>query len=83
MVQALWRWADATSAAAASGYVADPDPRVHAAAIYALARKPRDAALPVLTQALQDGDPDTARDRCQGPGAARQEGIARSLGTAW
>ncbi len=68
MVQALWRWADAESSAAAGGYVADPDSRVHAAAIYALARKPRDAALPVLTQALQDGDPDTAAIAARGLG---------------
>ncbi|MGH9399125.1 MAG: HEAT repeat domain-containing protein, partial [Thermoanaerobaculia bacterium] len=60
MLQALWRWSDATVSSAVSEYAADPDARVRGAAIYALARKPLDTALPVLTLALEDGDPDAA-----------------------
>jgi cyclophilin family peptidyl-prolyl cis-trans isomerase/HEAT repeat protein len=60
MVQALWRWSDETASAAAGAYAADADSRVRTAAIYALARKPQDTSLPVLTRALEDGDPDAA-----------------------
>lgn len=68
MVQALWRWQDAAVSSAAGAYAADPDTRVRAAAIFALARKPQDAALPVLTRALEDGDPDTAAFAARGLG---------------
>jgi cyclophilin family peptidyl-prolyl cis-trans isomerase/HEAT repeat protein len=68
MVQALWRWADSTSSSAAGGYATDPDSRVRAAAIYALARKPQDTALPVLTRSLEDGDPDAAAFAARGLG---------------
>lgn len=68
MIQALWRWADATSSSAAAAYAADADPRVRAAAIYALARKPQEAALGLLTRALEDGDPDTAAIAARGLG---------------
>ena len=69
MLQALWRFADPASAAAAAAYAADPDGRVRAAALYALSRKPVESSLPVLTAALSDADPSTAA------GAARALGI--------
>jgi cyclophilin family peptidyl-prolyl cis-trans isomerase/HEAT repeat protein len=60
LLQALWRYADPASTAAAAKYAADPDPKVRAAAIYSLARKPQEASAGILTGALEDGDPDTA-----------------------
>ena len=76
IVQGLWRWRDVTAASAAGLYAADPDPRVRAAAIYALARKPQDSALPALTRALEDGDPDTAALAARGLGLlSRKESL--------
>lgn len=60
LLRALWRYADGPSAEMASRYTSDPDVKVRGAAVYALARKPRESSLPVLTAALDDGDPDTA-----------------------
>lgn len=60
LLQALWRYADPDSNAAAARYSGDPDPKVRAAAIYCLARRPQEASPGILTRALEDGDPDTA-----------------------
>jgi cyclophilin family peptidyl-prolyl cis-trans isomerase/HEAT repeat protein len=69
MLQSLWRFADAPIAEAALPYVADPDPKVRSAALYALSRKPIEGSLSALTAALSDPDGDNAA------GAARALGI--------
>jgi cyclophilin family peptidyl-prolyl cis-trans isomerase len=60
MLQSLWRFADSASAAAAAAYAADPDPKVRAAAIYTLSRKPIESSGAVLTSALSDSAPDSS-----------------------
>lgn len=59
-LRALWRFPTPAAAAAAAPFVADPDPRLRTAALYALARRPQESSLPILTAALSDPDPDTA-----------------------
>ncbi len=59
LVFALWRYPTRASAAA-TALVADPDPAVHAAALYALARRPQASSLELLTAGLADPDADTA-----------------------
>ena len=60
LLAALWHFPTPAAAAAAARYARDPDGRVRAAALYALARRPQDSSLGVLTGALTDPDPDTA-----------------------
>jgi cyclophilin family peptidyl-prolyl cis-trans isomerase/HEAT repeat protein len=59
-LRGLWRFSNAASEQAARSRVEDPDASVRAAALYALARRPRESALPVLTAALMDSGPGTA-----------------------
>jgi cyclophilin family peptidyl-prolyl cis-trans isomerase/HEAT repeat protein len=59
LVFALWRY-PTSAAAAAPPFLADPDPAVHAAALYALARRPQASSLALLTAGLADPDTDTA-----------------------
>jgi cyclophilin family peptidyl-prolyl cis-trans isomerase/HEAT repeat protein len=68
MLAALWKFPNFATQAAALRYAADPDPRVRAAAIYTLARKPLEGSLPALTAALRDTDPDTAAIAARGLG---------------
>lgn len=60
ILRSLWRFAAPATEAAALRYVNDPDDRVRFAAVYAIARKPLESALPALTAALQDRNADTA-----------------------
>jgi cyclophilin family peptidyl-prolyl cis-trans isomerase/HEAT repeat protein len=59
-LRALWRFGNAGSEATARAWVDDSDREVRRAALYALARRPTQPALPILTSALSDPDPDTA-----------------------
>lgn len=60
MLESLWRFANPTSEEAVLRYIADPDPKVRYAAIYALARKPLATSSAALTGALADADPYAA-----------------------
>jgi cyclophilin family peptidyl-prolyl cis-trans isomerase/HEAT repeat protein len=60
VLRGLWRFSTPAAAAAALPYVADPDVRIHEAALYALARRPQESSLATLTAALPDPDEDTA-----------------------
>jgi cyclophilin family peptidyl-prolyl cis-trans isomerase/HEAT repeat protein len=76
MLQALWRYADPASAAAAAAYAGDPDARVRSAALYTLSRKPVESSVPALTAALADPDPYTAALAARGLGVlARKDSI--------
>jgi len=59
-LRGLWRFADAEAIAAATPYARDADAGVRTAALYVLARKPKEASLASLTAALADPDPQTA-----------------------
>jgi cyclophilin family peptidyl-prolyl cis-trans isomerase/HEAT repeat protein len=59
-LRGLWRFGDEECARAASPWASDPDPSVRIAALYVLARKPRESSLANLTAALSDPDPQTA-----------------------
>jgi cyclophilin family peptidyl-prolyl cis-trans isomerase/HEAT repeat protein len=82
LLRALWRYADASSAEMASRYATDPDVKVRGAAVYALARKPQDGSLPVLTAALADGDPDTAAIAARALGILGKKESLEPLGAA-
>ena len=60
ILRSLWRFATPATEAAARRFATDPDVRVRFGAIYALARKPLETSLPVLTATLSDSDADTA-----------------------
>ncbi|HEX9286320.1 MAG TPA: HEAT repeat domain-containing protein [Thermoanaerobaculia bacterium] len=68
ILRSLWRFATPATEAAARRFVTDPDVRVRFGALYALARKPLETSLPVLTIALSDGDADTAAYAARGLG---------------
>ncbi|MEP6801426.1 MAG: peptidylprolyl isomerase [Acidobacteriota bacterium] len=68
LLRSLWRYANGASEAAALPFAGDSDPRVRAAALYALSRKPQPGSVRTLTAALAD-DADTAA------GAARALGV--------
>src|SRR5262249_49906049 len=59
-LRGLWRFADDESARAAAPWSSDPNAPVRTAALYVLARRPRESSLPILTAALSDPDPQTA-----------------------
>jgi cyclophilin family peptidyl-prolyl cis-trans isomerase/HEAT repeat protein len=65
---ALWHFATPAAAAAALPYVADPDTRIRAAALYALARRPQESSRAALTAALSDPDASTAAACARGLG---------------
>ncbi len=76
ILRSLWRFATPATEAAARRFVTDPDVRVRFGALYALARKPLETSLPVLTIALSDVDADTAAYAERGLGIlARKESI--------
>jgi cyclophilin family peptidyl-prolyl cis-trans isomerase len=57
-------------------YVADPDPKIRPAALYALARRPQESSRAVLTAALSDPDANTAAVCARGLGLlGRSESI--------
>jgi cyclophilin family peptidyl-prolyl cis-trans isomerase len=60
ILRSLWRFATPATEAAARRFVTDPDVHVRFGAVYALARKPLETSLPVLTTALSDADAHTA-----------------------
>jgi len=60
ILRCLWRFATPATEAAARRFVTDPDVHVRFGAVYALARKPLESSLSLLTTALSDGDADTA-----------------------
>jgi cyclophilin family peptidyl-prolyl cis-trans isomerase/HEAT repeat protein len=60
IVRALWRYPNAESAAAAAPLATDPEPAVRAAALYALARRPQESSLDILTACLKDTDANAA-----------------------
>ena len=60
LLRGLWRFGDASAAAAAAPFAADADPQVRTAALYVLARRPQASSLELLTAALTDADPQTA-----------------------
>ncbi len=68
IVRALWRYPTPETAAAAAPLAADPEPTVRAAALYALARRPQEPSLGILTACLKD------------PGANAAALCARGLG---
>jgi cyclophilin family peptidyl-prolyl cis-trans isomerase/HEAT repeat protein len=59
-LRGLWRFGDEESARAASPWVSASETPVRTAALYVLARKPRESSLAILTAALSDPDPQTA-----------------------
>ena len=76
MLQALWRYADPASTAAAVKYAGDSDAKVRSAALYTLSRKPIESSLPALTAALADPDPYAAALAARGLGVlARKDSI--------
>src|SRR5262249_38047853 len=60
LLQALWRYADKPSNAAAAAHAADPDARAPPGALSARARRPQEGSLAILTEALEEGDPNSA-----------------------
>lgn len=60
LLRPLWRFATPAAAAAALPFAADPDSRMRAAALFALARRPQAQSLAALTAGLGDADADTA-----------------------
>ena len=60
LLRSLWRFRTPEAASAASAFASDADPAVRSAALYALARRPQDASLGILTSALADPNADTA-----------------------
>src|SRR5580765_4513865 len=82
MLQSLWRYSDSASAAAASPYAADADPKVRAAAIYTLSRKPVDASQSVLSAALTSPDADSAAMAARGLGLLGKKESLGPLGAA-
>lgn len=83
LLRSLWRFANPASEAAALRGAEDRDPRVQGAAIYALARKPQEGSLGVLTAALSDTNADVAAIAARGLGvlgrAESVEPLARAL----
>jgi len=83
VLRSLWKWGDAASEAAALPYGADHDPRLRAAAIYVLARKPRPGSAAVLAGALVEENPDVAAVAARGLGVLGKpepvEALARAL----
>lgn len=73
---ALWHFQTPAAAAAAMPYVADPDPKIRRAALYALARRPEESSRAVLTAGLSDPDANTAAVCARGLGLlGRSESI--------
>jgi cyclophilin family peptidyl-prolyl cis-trans isomerase/HEAT repeat protein len=60
ILRGLWRFGDEESARAAAPWATASDASVRTAALYVLARKPRESSLAILTVALADPDPQTA-----------------------
>ena len=60
VLRGLWRYADEASAGAAAPWATASDASVRTAALYVLARKPRESSLAILTAALSDPDPQAA-----------------------
>ena len=60
LLRGLWRFGDEASAHTAAPWATDSDASVRTAALYVLARKPRESSLAILTVALSDPDPQTA-----------------------
>jgi cyclophilin family peptidyl-prolyl cis-trans isomerase/HEAT repeat protein len=73
MLAALWKFPNSATQTVALRYAADPDPKVRAAAIYTLARKPLEGSLPALTAALRDDVPDTAAIAARGLGVLEKK----------
>ena len=82
MLQSLWRFADSASAAAAAPFASDADPKVRAAAIYALSRKPIESSQAVLTSALAAPDADSAAMAARGLGILGKKESIAPLGAA-
>jgi len=59
-LRGLWRFGDEDSARAAAPWVSAADASVRTAALYVLARRPRESSLAILTAGLSDPDPQTA-----------------------
>src|SRR5207253_7418047 len=79
---ALWKFPNSATQTVALRYAADPDPKVRAAAIYTLARKPLEGSLPALTAALRDDVPDTAAIAARGLGVLEQKDALAPLAAA-
>jgi cyclophilin family peptidyl-prolyl cis-trans isomerase/HEAT repeat protein len=77
MLRALWRFPTPAAAATVTPYATDADPRIRTAALYALARRPQESSLAVLTAALSDRDADTAAQVARALGVL---GKAESVG---
>ena len=82
MLAALWKSPSPAIQSLASSYSADPDPKVRAAAIYTLARKPLDGSLSALTAALRDENPDTAAIAARGLGILEKKESLPALAEA-
>src|SRR5215471_2248637 len=82
MLQSLWRYSDSASAAAATPYASDPDPKVRAAAVYSLSRKPIESSQAVLTTALSSTDADSAAMAARALGILGKKEAIGPLGAA-
>jgi cyclophilin family peptidyl-prolyl cis-trans isomerase/HEAT repeat protein len=78
ILRSLWRFPAPATEAAALRFVNDPDDRVRFGAVYAIARKPLESALPALTAALSDSNADTAACAARALGIlAKKESIGQ------
>ncbi len=82
LLMGLWRFGDPAADAAAAPYAGDSDAAVREAALYVLARKPRESSLDLLTGGLSDADPQTAALCARGLGLLARADSAGPLSTA-
>ena len=76
IVRALWRYPSPQTFSAAATLAGDSEPAVRIAALYALARRPQEPALPILTACLKDPDANAAALCARGLGIlAKPESI--------